>query len=105
MHSAVYSWITSNTKLVSNYNERILEMNNKKVMFCYKCDPNVRVLSSAKIQLLLVLVLVVIFAFVWEQTFPLMNLQHVSMRKKNQCLDEYSKYNQCIFLNRVKSIY
>lgn len=82
MHSAVYSWITSNTKLVSNYNERILEMNNKKVMFCYKCDPNVRVLSSAKIQLLLVLVLVVIFAFVWEQTFPLMNLQHVSMRKK-----------------------
>lgn len=82
MDSVVYSWITSNTKLVSSYNERILEMNNKKVMFCYNCDPNVRVLSSAKTQLLLAMVLVVIFAFVWEQTLPLINLQHVSMRKK-----------------------
>lgn len=82
MDSVVHAWITSNTKLVSSYNERILEMNNKKVMFCCNCDPNVRVLSSAKIQLLLVMVLVVIFAFVWEQTFPLINLQHVSMRKK-----------------------
>ena len=40
--------ITPNTKVVSNNNERSLEMNNKKAMFYYNCDAKLKSLMINK---------------------------------------------------------
>ena len=92
--------ITPSIKVVSNNNERILEMNKKgnrdaklKSLIISK-ELVIASYGSSCLKLLLI-------CFYLETNIPFNELGTCLNTKPNQFVDEYTKYKEYIFLNRV----